>query len=244
MKLQKLLSHTRRAIDTYGMIDEGDKIAIGISGGKDSLALLYAMANLRRFYPKKFDILAITIDLGFPGFDTTKVSSLCEELDVDYYVEETEIYDIIFNHRKESNPCSLCAKMRKGALNDKIKGLGFNKLAYAHHMDDIIETFFMSLIFEGRLHTFSPVTYLDRTELTLIRPLMFCTEGEIKTFEREFKLPVIKAKCPADGYTKREYAKQHILSLEAENPGCKEKMFTAIVNAQLKGWPEPIPRYR
>lgn len=239
MKLQKLLSHTRRAIDTYGMIDEGDKIAVGISGGKDSLTLLYALANLRRFYPKKFDIIAITINLGFPGFDTSEIAKLCEKLGVEYYVEETEIYEIIFNYRRESNPCSLCAKMRKGALNDKIKELGCNKLAYAHHKDDIIETFLMSLIFEGRIHTFSPVTYLDRSNLTLIRPLMFCNEGEIKAFERDMELPVVKAKCPADGYTKREYAKQHILALEKENPGCKEKIFTAILNANLSGWPVP-----
>lgn len=239
MQLQKLLSHTRRAIDTYNMIDEGDKIAIGISGGKDSLTLLYALAHLRRFYPKKFNIIAITIDLGIPGFNVEKIKDLCKELDVEYYVEKTEIYDIIFNHRKESNPCSLCAKMRKGALNDKINQLGCNKFAYAHHKDDIIETFLMSLIFEGRIHTFSPVTYLDRSNLTMIRPLMFCGEGEISAFERRMELPVVKAKCPADGFTKREYAKQHIKKLEEENPGCKEKIFAAIQRANLPGWPTP-----
>lgn len=245
MKLQKLLSHTRRAIDTYQMIDDGDKIAIGISGGKDSLALLYALANLRRFYPKKFDIIAITINLGYPGFHTDEIEKLCTELDVPYYVENTEIYDIIFNYRKESNPCSLCAKMRKGALNDKIKELGCNKFAYAHHKDDIIETFLMSLIFEGRIHTFSPVTYLDRSKLTMIRPLMFCNEGEIASFERDMKLPVVTAKCPADGFTKREYAKQHIKALEQENPGCKEKIFAAICNANLDGWPQAVnPRQK
>lgn len=244
MQLQKLLSYTRRAIDTYTMIDEGDKIAIGISGGKDSLALLYALANLRRFYPKKFEIIAITIDLGYPGFSTDKIADLCKELDVLYYVEKTEIYDIIFNYRKETNPCSLCAKMRKGALNEKIKELGCNKFAYAHHKDDIIETFFMSIIFEGRIHTFSPVTYLDRSDLTMIRPLMYCSEGEISAFERRYNLPVVTAKCPADGYTKREYAKQHIRGLELENPGCKEKIFAAIERAGLSGWPTPNPNPR
>ena len=244
MQLQKLLSHTRRAIDTYGMIDDGDKIAVGISGGKDSLTLLYALAHLRRFYPKKFEIIAITIDLGIPGFNTDEISKLCQELDVPYHVEKTEIYDIIFNHRKESNPCSLCAKMRKGALNEKIKEFGCNKFAYAHHKDDIIETFLMSLIFEGRIHTFSPVTYLDRSDLTMIRPLMYCAEGEVAAFERRMGLPVVKAKCPADGYTKREYAKQHIRALELENPGCKEKIFAAIERANLPGWPEPIPHKR
>lgn len=244
MQLQKLLSHSRRAIDTYGMIDEGDKIAVGISGGKDSLTLLYALAHLRRFYPKKFEIIAITIDLGIPGFDTEAIAKLCEELDVPYHVEKTEIYDIIFNHRKESNPCSLCAKMRKGALNEKIKEFGCNKFAYAHHKDDIIETFFMSLVFEGRIHTFSPVTYLDRSDLTMIRPLMYCAEGEVAAFERRMNLPVVKAKCPADGYTKREYAKQHIRALEVENPGCKEKIFAAIERANLPGWPIPTPHKR
>ncbi|MDE6024438.1 MAG: tRNA 2-thiocytidine(32) synthetase TtcA [Lachnospiraceae bacterium] len=236
MKLQKLLSYTRRAVDIYGMIEENDKIAVGISGGKDSLALLYALSNLRRFYPKHFDIIAITINLGIPGFDTSEIEKLCKQLDVEYYVEDTEIYEIIFNARKESNPCSLCAKMRKGALNDRIVKLGCNKLAYAHHKDDIIETFMMSLIYEGRIHTFAPITYLDRSKLTLIRPLMFCNEGEIKAFERQMALPVVKAKCPADGFTKREYAKNLVKSLEAENPGCKEKIFTAILNGNIKGW--------
>ena len=240
MKLQKLLSRTRKAIDTYSMIDEGDRIAVGISGGKDSLTLLYALANLRRFYPKKFEIVAITVDLGFPGFETEGIAGLCEELDVPYYVEKTDIYDIIFNYRKESNPCSLCAKMRKGALNDRIVMLKCNKIAYAHHKDDIVETFFMSLIFEGRIHTFSPVTYLDRSELTLIRPLMFCEEGEIKAFERDYDLPVVKAKCPADGYTKRDYAKNLVRQLDKENPGCKEKFFAAILRGNLDGWPTPI----
>ena len=244
MKLQKLLSYTRRAVDTYQMIEDGDKIAVGISGGKDSLTLLYALAGLRRFYPKHFDIIAITVNLGIPGFETERIAKLCRELNVPYYVENTEIYEIIFNVRKETNPCSLCAKMRKGALDDRIKTLGCNKLAYAHHKDDIIETFLMSLIFEGRIHTFSPVTFLDRSGLTLIRPLMFCSEGEIKSFQNEMKLPVATAKCQADGYTKREYAKNLVKSLDTENPGCKEKIFTAILNGNLTGWPEAMPRYR
>lgn len=244
MKLQKLLSHTRRAIDTYQMINEGDKIAVGISGGKDSLTLLYALANLRKFYPKKFDIIAITINLGFPGFDTSEIQKLCEELEVEYYVENTDIYEIIFNERKEKNPCSLCAKMRKGALNEKILTLGCNKLAYAHHQNDIVETFFMSLMFEGRINTFSPITYLDKTKLTLIRPLMFCNENEVKSFERSMQLPVVKAKCPADGYTKREYTKELLARLEAENPGCNDKIFTAILNGNLDGWPDAIANPR
>lgn len=245
MDLQRLLSHTRRAIDTYKMINEGDRIAIGISGGKDSLTLLYALAGLRRFYPKHFDLIAITVNLGFPGFETDRIASLCRELEVPYYVEDTEIYDIIFNHRKEKNPCSLCARMRKGSLNDKIIELGCNKIAYAHHKDDIIETFMMSLLYEGRIHTFSPVTYLSKADITLIRPLMFCNEKDIKSFERRYELPVVKAKCPADGYTKRQYAKELLERLEAETPKCKERMFAAILRGNLEGWPEPDlnPRY-
>lgn len=240
MKLQKLYSHTRKAIETYNMIEENDRIAIGISGGKDSLTLLYALAGIRKFYPKKFEIIAITVNLGLPDFDVSEIDKLCKELDVPYYVVDTQIYEIIFEHRKETNPCSLCANMRKGALNDKIVELGCNKIAYAHHKDDIIETFFMSLIFEGRIHTFSPVTYLERSQLTLIRPLMYCNEGEIKSFRDEMKLPVVKAKCPADGYTKREYAKQLINNLEKENPGCKKRMFAAIERGNLEGWPNVL----
>ena len=203
MKLQKLLSYTRRAVDSYEMIDDGDKIAVGISGGKDSLTLLYALAELRRFYPKKFDLIAITVNLGFDNFDTTKIEQLCKELDVPYYIVGTEIYDIVFNVRKEKNPCSLCAKMRKGALNQKLNDLGCNKIAYAHHKDDFIETFLMSLLYEGRIHTFSPKTYLDKSELMVIRPLMYINEGEIISFNNYMQLPVIKSPCPADGYTKR-----------------------------------------
>lgn len=242
MKLQKLLSYTRRAIDDYAMIQENDKIAIGISGGKDSLTLLYAMANLRRFYPIPFTLEAITVDLGFPDMNFEPISQLCAELNVPYTIVKTNIAEIVFDYRKESSPCSLCAKMRKGALNDKIVELGCNKIAYAHHKDDMIETMFLSLLYEGRIHTFSPVTYLDRMQLTLIRPLMYVSEGEIKDFENAMALPVAKSKCPADGYTKRQYAKELVYQLHKENPGCKDKIFSAIQNAGIKGWPEKHTR--
>lgn len=244
MKLQKLLSYTRRAVDCYNMIDEGDKIAVGISGGKDSLTLLYALAELRRFYPKRFQLIAITIDLGFEGFDTSKVQSLCDELNVEYHVVKTEIFDIVFNIRKEKNPCSLCAKMRKGALNDAISELGCNKIAYAHHKDDFIDTFLMSLIYEGRIHTFSPKTYLDRSKLMVIRPLMYVTEGEVVSFKNEMQLPVIKSACPADGNTKREYANQTLAKLEQETPNCKNRIFAAIERGNIPGWPEKIEHPR
>lgn len=244
MKLQKLLSYTRRAIDCYSMIDDGDKIAVGISGGKDSLTLLYALAELRRFYPHKFELIAITVDLGFDNFNTNKVKSLCDNLNVPYYVVKTEIYDVVFNVRKEKNPCSLCAKMRKGALNDKISELGCNKVAYAHHKDDFIDTFLMSLLYEGRIHTFSPKTYLDRSELMVIRPLMYVSEGEVVSFEHEMELPVIKSPCPADGNTKREYANITIKRLEEETPNCKNRIFAAIERGNIPGWPTKIEHPR
>lgn len=238
MKLQQVLSYTRRAIDDYHMIEEGDKIAIGISGGKDSLTLLYALDGLKRFYPKKFDIHAVTVDLGFQNLNLDKIKALCEELEVEYTIVTTEIAKIIFDDRKESNPCSLCAKMRKGALNDAIKEAGCNKVAYAHHKDDVVETMLMSLIFEGRFHTFSPVTYLDRMDLTVIRPLMYMNEADVIGFINKYEVPVVKSPCPADGNTKREYVKQLLRQLNIENPGVKERMFTAIQNGNLKGWPE------
>lgn len=239
MKLQKLLSLTRQAIEKYNMIQEGDKIAIGISGGKDSLALLYSMAKLRAFYPKKFEIIAISVDIGIPGFDAEPVRKLCEKLEVEYFVEKTDIYEIIFNARKEKNPCSLCTKLRKGSLCTKIKELGCNKLAYGHHKDDVIETFYMSLLYEGRLNTFAPVTFLEQTEITLIRPLIYCNESQIIGFINKYELNISKAKCPADGYTKREYSKQLIKQLEKENKGCKNKIFTAITNSSIPGWNSP-----
>ena len=240
MKLQQVLSYTRRAIDDYHMIEDGDKIAIGISGGKDSLTLLYALHGLKRFYPKKFEIHAVTVDLGFKTLNLDKIKAICEELEVEYTIVETEIAKIIFDDRKETNPCSLCAKMRKGALNDAVKAAGCNKVAYAHHKDDVVETMLMSLIFEGRFHTFSPVTYLDRMDLTVIRPLMYMNESDIIGFINKYEVPVVKSPCPADGYTKREYTKQLLRQLNLENPGVKERMFTAIQNGNMKGWPEYI----
>lgn len=240
MKLQQLLSLTRKAVDEYSMIEEGDRIAVGISGGKDSLTLLYALNGLRRFYPKSFEIEAVTVDLGFPGFNLDPIRALCEEMGVRYTVVPTEIGRIIFDERKESNPCSLCAKMRKGAFNERIRELGCNKIAYAHHKDDVVETMLLSLIFEGRFHTFSPRTYLDRMDLTLIRPLLYVEEADIIGFRNRYQLPVAKSPCPADGQTKREYAKNLLRQLNQENPGVKARMFTAIQSQRLPGWPERL----
>lgn len=236
MKLQQVLSIARKAIDEFHMIEDGDKIAVGISGGKDSLTLLYALHGLKRFYPAKFELEAITVDLGHPDFDLSQIRALCEEMDIHYTVVKTDIAEIVFNRRNETNPCSLCAKMRKGALNDAIKQLGCNKVAYAHHKDDIIETMLMSLIFEGRFHTFAPVTYLDRMDLTLIRPLIYMDEADVIGFQNKYNLPVAKSKCPMDGYTKREYAKFLVKCLNTDHRGARERMFTAIYNSNIKGW--------
>ncbi len=236
MQLRRLLSLTRKALDDYNMIEEGDKIAVGISGGKDSLTLLYALAGLRRFYPKHYEIEAITVDLGFDGFDTAGLKELCDELEVNYTVVKTDIGQVVFDVRKETNPCSLCAKMRKGAFNDKAIELGCNKSAYAHHRDDVIETVLMSLIYEGHFYCFSPVTYLDRMNITLIRPLLYVEECDIKGFQNKMNLPVEKNPCPADGVTKREYIKKLVKQLEHENPGVKDRIFHAVTNGILPNW--------
>lgn len=238
MKLQRVLSEVRKAVDDYHMIAEGDKIAVGISGGKDSLTLLYALSSLRRFYPHPFDLVAVTVDLGFANLDLTEIKKLCEKLEVPYTVVKTQIGQIVFEQRQENNPCALCAKMRKGALNEAMKQLGCNKIAYAHHMDDVVETMILSLLYEGRFHTFSPVTYLDDTGLTVIRPLIYMKEADVIGFVRKYEVPVVKSPCPADGHTKREYVKQLLKQLNTENPGVKQRMFTAIQNGcdNLKEW--------
>lgn len=244
MKLQQVLSRVRKAVDDYGMIEEGDHIAVGISGGKDSLSLLYALAHLRIFYPRHFELHAITVDLGFGNFDLNKIQELCKKLKVSYTIVSTDIADIVFKKRQETNPCSLCAKMRKGALNEKIKELGCNKVAYGHHKSDMVETLMMSMIFESRIHCFSPVTYLDRMDLTVIRPLMYMDEEDIISFQHTMELPVAKSPCPMDGNTKREYAKQLIQRLDDDHPGAIDHMFKAIVNANLNGWPKKNPPRR
>lgn len=235
MTLQRVLSYVRRAVDDYHMIEDGDHIAVGISGGKDSLTLLYGLNGLMRFYPEHFTIHAVTVDLGFQNLNLEKIKSLCQELKIDYTIVKTDIADIIFNQRKETNPCSLCAKMRKGALNEAIKKAGCNKVAYAHHKDDVVETMLMSLVFEGRIHTFNPVTYLDRMDLTVIRPLIYMNEADVVGFVNKFQIPVVKSPCPADGNTRREYIKNVLKNLNQDTPGVKARMFTAIQN-ELKEW--------
>lgn len=235
MTLQQVLSQVRRAADDYEMIQDGDKIAVGISGGKDSLTLLYALSMLRRFYPHPFELHAVTVDLGFENLNLGKIEALCKELDVPYTIVPTQIASIVFDKRKEKNPCALCAKMRKGALNEAIRGAGCNKIAYAHHKDDVVETLMLSLIYEGRFHTFAPVTFLDRMNLTVIRPLVYMKEADVIGFVHKHDVPVVKSPCPADGHTRREYVKQLLRQLNLENPGVKDRMFTAVQSG-LEEW--------
>ncbi|MBQ3013339.1 MAG: tRNA 2-thiocytidine(32) synthetase TtcA [Clostridia bacterium] len=237
--MKRILSYTRRGIDDYNMIQEGDKIAVGVSAGKDSLTLLCAMAYLRRFYPKKFELIAITVDMGFDeGMDFGPIQRLCEELDVPYHIVPTQIYKIIFDVRKEANPCSLCAKMRRGALHNAAKELGCTSVALGHHFDDVVETFMLNLFFEGRLGCFSPVTELSRVGIKLIRPMIYMPEKDVAEFARKNQLPVINSPCPADKNTEREEMKQLLRSLERENKGLRYRIFGAICRGELDGFRE------
>ncbi|MDD6213183.1 MAG: ATP-binding protein [Clostridiales bacterium] len=240
MKLQKLYSYTRQAIDDYHMINTNDHIAVGISGGKDSLTLLYALAGLRRFYPIPFTLNAIIVDLGFSEFQDhiAPIQDLCRNLDVPLTIISTQINEIVFQHRQETNPCSLCAKLRKGALNEAALQLGCNKVAYGHHKDDMVETMMMSLVYEGTFYAFPPVTHLDNTNIDVIRPLMYIDEADIIGFRNKYQLPIFKNPCPADGFTRREYMKQLIHQINRENHGAKDRMFHAIIHGNIGDWPE------
>lgn len=235
MKLQQLYSQTRKALKDYNLINAGDKIAVGISGGKDSLALLYALSGLRRFYPEPFALIGVTVDLGYEPISFAPIKELCHTLDVPYYIVSTQIAQILAQ-KQDSSPCALCAKMRKGALNRAVKELGCNKVAYAHHMDDVIETAFLSMIFEGRFYSFPPKTYLEDTDLTVIRPLIYVTEAEVKGFQNKYQLPVQKNPCPIDGNTKRDYVRQLIRQMNLEHPGVKTRLFHAIQHGEIPGW--------
>lgn len=240
--MQKLLGLMRRCIDDYDMIKEGDRVAVGVSGGKDSLVLLQLLAELRKFFPKPFMLEAITIDMGL-GMDYSHIATLCQSLDVPYHLVKTEIGPIIFDHRKEKNPCSLCAKMRRGALNQAILDLGFNKLALGHHYDDAVETFVMSLIYEGRISCFQPVTDLDRTGIIQIRPMLYIHEKTVDNFARRMELPVVENRCPVDKSTKREEIKQLVYTLSQTYPDLKERIFGAMQRLPLPEW-QPKGRYK
>ncbi len=234
--MKRVLSYVRRAVDDYDMIREGDKIAVGVSAGKDSLTLLCAMAELRRFYPKKFELCAITVDMGFEGMDFSGIRRLCEELDVPYYILPTQISQVIFDVRKEKNPCSLCAKMRRGALYGGAKELGCTTVALGHHFDDVVETFMLNLFYEGRIGCFQPVTYLSNTDIYMIRPMIYMPEKDVRYFTAKAELPVVKSTCPADGNTQREAVKQLLRSLERENKGLRYRIFGAIQRGEVDGF--------
>lgn len=236
MKLQKLLSYVRKCCDDYTMIEENDKIAVGVSGGKDSLTLLIAMKEMQRFFPKKYQLEAITVSLGLPGFDLMPVKKLCDDIGVNYTVVETDIGAIVFDVRKERNPCSLCAKMRKGALHDAAISLGCNKIALGHNKDDVIHTFFLSLFYEGRINTFSPVTYLDRKDLRMIRPLIYVPEREVRDFVEAKAIHIVKSPCSVDGKTKREEIKKFVTEQSQNFDHLEEKVFGAIQRSSIKDW--------
>ncbi len=234
--IKRVLSYVRRAVDDYEMIKEGDTIAVGVSAGKDSLTLLCAMAELRRFYPKRFELCAITVDMGFEGMDFSGIQRLCEELGVPYHVIHTEISKIIFDVRKEKNPCSLCAKMRRGALYRGAKELGCSSVALGHHFDDVVETFMLNLFYEGRIGCFQPVTYLSNTDIHMIRPMIYMPEKDVRYFAGKAELPVVKSSCPADGNTEREEMKQLLSRLEKENKGLRYRIFGAIQRGEIDGF--------
>jgi len=234
--MKRVLSFVRRAADDYEMIKEGSKIAVGVSAGKDSLTLLYAMSALKRFYPKNFELCAITVDMGFEGADFSAISELCKELGVEYHIVPTQISKVIFDVRKEKNPCSLCAKMRRGALYGYAKEIGCDTVALGHHFDDVVETFMLNLFYEGRLGCFQPVTYLSNTEITLIRPMIYMPEKDVRYFASKNSIPVQKSPCPADGNTEREEMKKLIASLERQNKGLRYRIFGAIQRAELDGF--------
>ena len=240
--MQKLLGLMRRCIDDYDMISPGDKIAVGVSGGKDSLVLLVLLAELRKFFNKPYEVQAVTIDMGL-GMDYSGVAALCEQLDVPYTIINTQIASIIFDHRKEKNPCSMCAKMRRGALNQAILDLGCNKVALGHHYDDAVETFMMSLLYEGRISCFQPVTDLDRTGVIQIRPMLYIHEKTVDNFAKRMELPVIENRCPVDKETKREEVKQLVYELSQTYPNLKDRIFGAMQRYPLPEW-EPHGRYK
>lgn len=236
--MQILMSRMRAAMEKYNMIEDGDRIAVGVSGGKDSLALLYALSEMRRFYPKKYEIVAITADMTFFGekTDFSEITALCEKLEVSHIIKETELYHIIFETRKEKNPCSLCARMRRGILHDVTKEQGCNKLALGHHMDDAAETFMMNLLSGGRIESFRPVTYLSRKNITMIRPMIFATEKEVLSASRKMSLPTVESPCPEDKTSNRNEMKELLKELEKTYPSLKEKIIGGMQKSDISGW--------
>lgn len=236
--MQKLLSYMRSACQQYEMITDGDRIAVGVSGGKDSMALLAAMADLRLFYPQKFELVAITLDPRFGGEDAdySAIEEFCREREIEYIIKRTQLAEVIFDIRKESNPCSLCARMRRGALHDAAKAAGCNKIALGHHLDDVAETFIMNLFNGGTLDCFMPVTYLSRKDIYMIRPMIFARESDCARVVRRGNLPIVKSKCPADGTTERQEVKEFLNSLEKKYGNVRDKILGAMQRKQINGY--------
>ncbi len=234
--VKRILGQVRKAVQDYDMIQEGDRVAIGVSGGKDSITLLLALNRLKDFYPKRFEVEAVTLDMGLEGMDFSPIVKLCREIGVNYTLEKTLIGKIVFEAKPEENPCSLCANLRRGALNNTAVKLNCNKVALAHNRDDVIETLLMSTFYEGRLHTFSPVTYLERKALHVIRPLIFIDEKDIRTFLRHSGIEPVKNLCPANGDTKRQEIKDLLHEMSKETRDIKSSVFGAIKRSNLEGW--------
>lgn len=234
--MQHILGLVRRCVEDYNMIEAGETVAVGVSGGKDSLLTLAALARLREFYPKPFEVQAITLETGMPGMSFEPVADYCEKLHVPYIRIAVPVYDIVFQERQEKNPCSLCAKLRRGSLNTALTERGIHKIALGHHYDDAIETLLMNLLFEGRIGCFQPVTYLDRTGITQIRPLLYCREADIRRTVERLRLPVVHNPCPANGSTRRQEVKDLIHQLEGRYPDIKQKLFGSLQRYPLYGW--------
>ncbi len=234
--MQKLAGLVRRCIEDYSMIDEGDRIAVGLSGGKDSITLLAAMASIRAYYPKKFELFAITADMGLDGMDYSPLEEYCAGIGVPYFLERTQIARVVFEDRQEKNPCALCSKMRRGVINQRLAAEGIGKLALGHHLDDAVETFYMSLIYEGRISCFSPVTNMDRSGITQIRPLLYASEADAANAAARLGLPVVKSTCPMDGVSSRESVKRLLAQLRGEEPDLTAKMLGAMQRFPLPGW--------
>lgn len=238
ISLGKTSARIRAAVEKYDMISDGDRLAVGVSGGKDSMYLLYALASLQRYFPARFELTAVTIDPCFDGkeADFSAVSAFCDELKVPHIIKHTNLGNIIFEDRKEQNPCSLCARMRRGMLHDICNENGLNKIALGHHLDDAVQTFFMNLFYGGKLACFSPVTYLSRKDITMIRPLIFCEENEVQKAANKLHLPVVRSACPVDGRTARADTESYVNSLKAQFPDIKNKVIGAMQRGEISGW--------
>lgn len=234
--MQRMLSYIRKAVDDYNMISDGDKIAVGLSGGKDSITLLMGLKALQRFYEKKFELIAISVNSGFDFFNSDFLQSICDNLDVQFIEEKSHIKEIVFDIREEKNPCSLCANLRRGILNSIAIRENCNKIALGHNEDDVLETFFLNLLYGGSIATFAPVSYMDRSGITLIRPLIYAPEKSIKTFVKKNNIEVMPKCCPMDGNSKREDIKNLIHNIQKDIPNVKTNIYGAIKRSDIKGW--------